>query len=299
MGRLILLLILLLTPGLAVAEETGDSAPVEREFPAGSIRVLLERGETLMARSVRRVPMDMVAVEMLDGTARYIPAVRVRRILDSEGQDQTKAVFDRGWPVQARAPGEPEPPPRIPSLTWRGRPYPGTRSFLITEFGVMQRLDPYPWKFGGSRLAITFDLGWMKNVSTRSAVGFSGYAMPGDETTRLGIRGRYRRWLGDRLSVDVSPGVILGGENAGTNYDAPGYVLGATLNAGDLVAVMVDAEVARSWTFAEEDPPFLTRETHTDVTWRVGGKVGSGLGLAASAVVVGLVILLLTSGSFE
>ena len=139
----------------------------------------------------------------------------------------------------------------------------------------------------------------MKNVSTRSAVGFSGYAMPSDETTRLGIRGRYRRWLSRRLSLDVSPGVILGGEDAALNYDAPGYVLGATLNAGDLIAVMVDAEVARSWTFAEEDPPFLTRETHTDVTWRAGAKIGSGLGLAASVGLIALVIVALSSGSFE
>lgn len=299
MGRLILLLVLLAVPGLAFAEAPGDSAASQGEAPAGSVQVILGTGETLIARSVRPAPFDMIAVVMLDSSVRYIPAVRIRRILDSEGNDQTKAVFDRRTAVEQVRPGDPPRPPRIPAVTWRGRPYPATKSFLITEFGVMQRLDPYPWKFGGSRLAITFDVGWMKNVSTRSAVGFSGYAMPSDETTRLGIRGRYRRWLSRRLSLDVSPGVILGGEDAALNYDAPGYVLGATLNAGDLIAVMVDAEVARSWTFAEEDPPFLTRETHTDVTWRAGAKIGSGLGLAASVGLIALVIVALSSGSFE
>ena len=299
MGRLILLLVLLAVPGLAFAEAPGDSAASQGEAPAGSVQVILGTGETLIARSVRPAPFDMIAVVMLDSSVRYIPAVRIRRILDSEGNDQTKAVFDRRTAVEQVRPGDPPRPTRIPAVTWRGRPHPATKSFLITEFGVMQRLDPYPWKFGGSRLAITFDVGWMKNVSTRSAVGFSGYAMPSDETTRLGIRGRYRRWLSRRLSLDVSPGVILGGEDAALNYDAPGYVLGATLNAGDLIAVMVDAEVARSWTFAEEDPPFLTRETHTDVTWRAGAKIGSGLGLAASVGLIDLVIVALSSGSFE
>ena len=121
--------------------------------------------------------------------------------------------------------------------------------------------------------------------------------MPSDETTRLGIRGRYRRWLSRRLSLDVSPGVILGGEDAALNYDAPG-VLGATLNAGDLIAVMVDAEVARAGRSRRRIRP-SSRERPTDVTWRAGAKIGSGLGLAASVGLIALVIVALSSGSFE
>lgn len=185
------------------------------------------------------------------------------------------------------------------ALTWRGHPYPETKSFLITELGVMYRLDRYPYQLSTSRLAVTFDLGWMKNLGTRHALGFSGYAMPADQTTRLGIRGRYRRWLSRSTSIDVSPGIILGGEDSAIEYDPPGFVLGGTLNAGDLIAVMVDAELARNWTFAEQDPPFTTRVTKTDVTWRAGAKLGSGLGLVGSVAIVGLVIAVLVSGGAE
>jgi hypothetical protein len=226
----------------------------------------------------------MVAIVLPDSSIRYVPAVRVRRILDAEGHDRAAAFLDRRETIgKTRV-------VRTKALTWRGHPFPETRSFLITELSMMYRLDRYPYRAAGSRLDLTFDLGWMKNVGTRQAIGFSGYAMPSDQTTRLGIRARYRRWLSRGVSVDVSPGVILGGEDGAIEYNPPGFVLGTTLNAGDLIAVMVDAELARNWEFAEQSPPFLTRVNHTDVTWRAGAKIGSGLGLLGSVAVVGLVI---------
>lgn len=274
------------------AEEVAPSAPAPSDSSAAPIRVFLEDGDVVEARSARSASMDMVALVLLDSSIRYVPAARVRRIVDAEGRNLTAAVLDRRETVS----GAPRPR-RISSLTWRGHPYPETRSFLITELGLMYRLDRYPYSRFPSRTAVTFDLGWMKNVGTRHAVGFSGYAMPSDETTRLGIRGRYRRWLSPSLSVDISPGVILGGEDGGTNYDPPGAVLGVTLNTGDLFAVMIDTELARSWEFASEDPPFTTRVNHTDLTWRAGAKIGSGLGFVGSLVLVGLVVAILVSGA--
>ena len=43
-----------------------------------------------------------------------------------------------------------------------------------TEFGVLGRIDDYPYIGGDSRIALSFDLGWMKNISESGAVGFSG-----------------------------------------------------------------------------------------------------------------------------
>jgi len=275
----------------SLAAEAPASAPAPSDSSTALIRVFLEDGSVLAGRSVRSAAMDMVAVVSMDSSIRYLPAARVRRIVDIDGRDLTATVLDRREPIRTT-----DRPHRIPGLTWRGHPYPGTRSFMITELALMYRLDRYPYSRFPSRTAVTFDLGWMKNVGTRHAVGFSGYAMPADQTTRLGIRGRYRRWLSPSLSVDVSPGVILGGEDGGTNYDPPGAVLGVTLNSGDLFAVMIDTELARSWEFASEDPPFTTRITHTDVTWRAGAKIGSGLGFVGSLVLVGLVIAIVASG---
>jgi hypothetical protein len=279
-------------PSAAAVTPTDSTSSAPSSASRDSIRVFLEDGQTVTARSVRNASLDMVAIVLPDSSIRYVAAARVRRILDAEGRDRTREILEhRGAVPTTRE-------MRLRSLTWRGYPYPETRSFLITELGVMRRLDRYPFPSRTSRTAVTFDLGWMKNVGTRHAIGFSGYAMPGDQT-RLGIRARYRRWLSRGLSVDVSPGVILGGEDSGANYDAPGFVLGTTLNAGDLFAVMIDTELARYWEFAEDSPPFVTRVNHTDVTYRAGAKIGSGLGLVGSAVLVGLVIVLVAGGAAD
>jgi hypothetical protein len=248
----------------------------------------------------------MVDVEMPDSQIRYLPSSRIRVVLDSQGVDRTAGLLERREAVPS--PYDPEPnalggenplrPHRIPSLTWRGRPLAETRSFMITEMGVLARIDDYPYIGGDSRTAFSFDLGWMKNISERGAVGFSGYALVSDPTTRLGIRGRYRRWLSRKTSIDISPGVLLGGEDAAIEYDPPGFVLGATLNAGDLVALTVDAEYARNLDLVHDTPP-LEWEKRTDVAWRAGAKLGSGLGLLGAAGLFGLVLYIGLSGGFE
>ena len=286
-------LALLLLPSFARASELSQTAVV---------RVVLTDGDTLQAVRIRPASFDMVAVEASDGEIRYLASNKVRVVLDSQGVDRTKEVLERRRVVPSRddleALSGKDRPKRIPSLTWRGRPRAETRSFMITEFGLLARIDDYPYRGGDSRVSLSFDLGWMKNISENGAVGFSGYALAGDPTSRLGLRARYRRWLSRRTSIDVSPGVLLGGEDSAIEYDPPGFVLGATLNAGDLVAVTVDAECARNLDLVHDTLP-LVWEKRTDVSWRAGAKLGSGLGLLGAAGLVGLVLAIGLSGGFE
>ena len=296
----IVLLILLVLPLSARASEPSHTAVV---------RVVLTDGDTLHAARVRPASFDMIAVEMPDSKIRYLASNKVRAVLDSRGVDRTAAVLEHGETVPS--PYDPEPngreestgenPPsrrRIPALTWRGRPLAEARSFMITEFGVLARIDDNPYTSSDSRIAFSFDLGWMKNISESGAAGFSGYALVSDPTSRLGLRARYRRWLSRGTSIDISPGVLLGGEDSGIEYDPPGFVLGATLNAGDLVALTVDAEYARNLDLVRDTPPFQW-EKRTDVAWRVGAKLGSGLGLLGAAGLVGLVLYIGLSGGFD
>ncbi|MGE5179747.1 MAG: hypothetical protein ACM3PF_11725 [Bacteroidota bacterium] len=288
----VFILILLALPQSARASEFSQTDVV---------RVVLTDGDTLQAARVRPAPFDMVAVEMSDSQIRYLPSNRVRAVLDSRGVDHTKALLEQretiASPLDLEANGRGEfsgedrtSQRRIHALTWRGRPLAETPSFMITEFGVLARLDDYPYIGGDSRVAVSFDLGWMKNISEHGAVGFSGYALVSDPTTRLGIRARYRRWLSRKTSIDVSPGVLLGGEDSAIEYDPPGFVLGATVNAGDLVALTVDAEYARNVALVHDTPP-LQWAKKTDVAWRAGAKLGSGLGLLGAAGLFGLVLL--------
>jgi len=277
------------------------SARASEPPPTAVVRVVLTDGDTLQASRVRPASFDMIAVEIPDSKIRYLSPNRIRAVLDSRGVDRTAAVLKHRQTVPSRddleANGR-EGPRRLPALTWRGRPLAETRSFMITEFGVLERIDDYPYLGGDSRIAISFDLGWMKNISERGAVGFSGYALVSDPTTRMGIRGRYRRWLSRKTSIDISPGVLLSGEDSGIEYDPPGFVLGATLNAGDLVALTVDAEYARNLDLVHDTPP-LQWEKRTDVAWRAGAKLGSGLGLLGTAGLFGLVLAIGLSGGFE
>jgi hypothetical protein len=265
------------------------------------VRVVLADGDTLQAVRVRPATFDMVAVEMPDSKIQYLASNRVRVVLDSQGVDRTAAVLEHRQTVPSRYDPEPNGENRvrrIPALTWRGRPRAETRSFMITEFGVLARIDDYPYLGGGSRTAVSFDLGWMKNISEKGAIGFSGYALVSDPTTRLGIRARYRRWLSRSTSIDISPGVLLGGEDSAIEYDPPGFVLGTTLNAGDLVALTVDAEYAKNLDLVRDTPP-LQWEKRTDVAWRAGAKLGSGLGLLGAAGLFGLVLAIGLSGGFD
>ena len=282
MRFILLVLILLVLPVSARASEIPDTALV---------RVVLTDGDTLRAARVRPATFDMVGVEIPGSKTQYFASNRIRAVLDSRGVDRTAALLERRQTVSSRE----DSSHRIPALTWRGHPLAETRSFLITEFGVLARIDDYPYSGGDSPIQISFDLGWMKNISPNSAAGFSGYALLFDPTTRLGIRGRYRRWLSRKTSIDISPGVLVSGEDSGIEYDPPGFVLGATLNAGDLVAVTIDAEYARNLDLVRDTLPFQW-EKRTDIAWRAGAKLGSGLGLLGAAGVVGLIVYIVASG---
>ena len=268
----------------------------------GVVRVVTTDGDTLQAVRVRPASFDMVAVEMSDSQIRYLPSNRIRAVMDWRGSDRTAALLERRETIPSSydpVPDEIGPRQRhISALTWRGRPLAETRSFMITEFGVLARIDDYPYGGDDSRIQFSFDLGWMKNISPRDAVGGSGYAVVSDPTTRLGLRARYRRWLSRGSSIDVSPGVLLGGEDSAIEYDPPGFVLGATLNAGDLVALTVDAEYAKNLDLVHDTPP-LQWEKRTDVAWRAGAKLGSGLGLLGAAGLFGLVLYIGLSGGFD
>jgi len=286
--------LLLLTPVLLLpATATAFAAP---------IRVILDEGDTLRATSIKPASFQTLAVTLEDSSIRHIPSARVRTVLDSEDRDRTSLVLEdrRSLPL---SPAEArqltlDKSERHHTICWRGQPRAYCGGFVLTEFGALVRLDEYPYRGSDSRLAFTFDLGYMKNISDREAVGLTGYALLSDPTTRLGVRARYRRWIKRRLSVDVTPGIILGGEDNAIEYAPPGFVLGAAINAGDLFSVTVDAEYARNRDLVHDTPP-LEWNDRSDVAWRAGARLGSGLGLLGAAGLFGLILYIGLSGGFD
>jgi hypothetical protein len=191
-------------------------------------------------------------------------------------------------------PATPEKPAH--ALCWRGKPLAECRSFLITEMGLLAQLNETTSNQYGDGVSLSFELGWMKNVSPREAIGFSGYALASD-VSRMGVRGRYRRWLSRRTAIDVSPGILLSGENSATNFKAPGFVLGTSANLGDLLALTLEAE----WSQYRDYGDGLTTsyETGSDVTFRGGAKLGSALGVVGTAALFALFFYWASQGAFD
>jgi hypothetical protein len=184
------------------------------------------------------------------------------------------------------------------SLCFAGRPREYCSSFLLTQARVQYRLspataDPVRWY-------VTADIGWMKNISRRDALGVSVFGGPeiGFEEAQYGLRGRYRRWVGERSSIDVSMGAVFG-----TTYDigAPGFsgILDYTISDLFLASFGVDYANTSSCALHEDMFDSSCETKYVGRTY-LGVGLGSKLGLAAYAVggVVGLLAALYATSSF-
>lgn len=180
------------------------------------------------------------------------------------------------------------------SLTWRGAPLSHTKSFLITECGYSFRLSQNSApRYGGNRnLHVEWELGWMKNVSPKWAVGATSYFSADDDGSRLALKPRVRRWLSPTLSFDMSAGPIVKTFNS-LNDDAPGLTLGVALMKRDLVGITLTYEQIP---FTQTDRLPSDEFVYTKGTERVmyaGLRLGSQPGTVVGvAIPVGLIIWL-------
>jgi hypothetical protein len=128
---------------------------------------------------------------------------------------------------------------------YRGRISPPCRSFWITEFGgAWYTVPPLGQEAPeGREFLFLWELGWMRNRSAHEAVGASVFFATNDEVMRAGVRGRYRRWLGDGLSVDVAPTLIVLQSNRAYEVRArPGVSVLGALDFGDLIVLTGEVE---------------------------------------------------------
>lgn len=159
------------------------------------------------------------------------------------------------------------------------KPSPHCRSFLVTEAHVRYRLSgPDPGAY------LTAELGWMVNGRGKHSYGFSVFG--GQDITwevaRGGLKGRYRRWLGKGMSLDLSAGVVLTSTGDGfLRSDKAGVTVGGGINFGAL-AVTVEFDYIPA---EEYVPPETWRP------WREGPDtpaiyLGAALGSKPGAVVM-------------
>lgn len=114
-------------------------------------------------------------------------------------------------PAAARAAGEEAVPAGSkppPAVRFRGGPLSVCRSFFITEAGLHLRLNETEWLRNRS-LLFTGEFGYMVNVSARDAAGGTLYLGVPYRTAVVGLKGRYRRWLGGTVGYALAAGVFL------------------------------------------------------------------------------------------
>lgn len=180
------------------------------------------------------------------------------------------------------------------TLTFHPRTYEMTKYFLLTEFGYDYRLtqtgshdNPYDRK----NFHFSYDFGAMKNLSSKWAAGVTLYLGLDDSGSRLAIKPRVRRWLGENQSLDFSAGPTI--KNMSTFYgEAPGLAAHLAYSYGDWGALTFSAEVI-PYKAAIEINEFnqVVWDEGTETTFFAGIRAGSYPGLV-SAVLLPIVVFI-------
>ena len=273
---------LLFSMSSAIVSRAQEAAP-----PEAPLRVVLASGDTLRAIRILPSGLDMLRIDDASGRG-YYPAVRVRRVLDETGADRTRDALDRRRFLGVPLPAEPVPakPGMRPTRPSHYGPLSVTRTFPIVETAVfLDGADATRYDHRGK--TFTFDVGRGVNVGARDAVGMSLFAGAGDGAYDLGVRYRYRRWLGMQSSVDVAPGVILTHDEPGAwEGRGVGLVGQVSLNATPWLSFGVQAftvgrKLPGSYTSYGAYPTVYDRDSGVMLGLKLGGAPGliaGGLG---------------------
>lgn len=165
---------------------------------------------------------------------------------------------------------------------FRGRPTPDCSAYTLTEFAIVIHREFF-YTVAENPFYISWELGVMANASSRSSVGgtlLAGHDGGGD---RLGVKARYRHWIGPTIGLDIAPGILIAGStSSGAEFVSPGFTGHIGLTWKDLFAATVQFEVVR---FSGPLPPGETpgSEAIVSVGVRLGSYVGTVSGLAVLA----------------
>jgi hypothetical protein len=258
--------------------ETAVPEPDSTAMPASSatpVSVILKNGTE---RHYVRVEVSgsWLICWRTDGGTDNIRTSDVARIMG----DQTTAVLKGGVTAgekkkETKAKGKP---------FLRGSPLPETKFFWMVQAGVLARADHRVEGEEGSHGY--FDVGGMKNISPRFALGGTlGAADDGVDYQRFVVKPRLRTWLGRGYALDVAPGVFF---PTGDSYTTYFVKLGSVGFTGEVAFVWSDwVSVTYVVEAIEAEKNFyspglgfpLTSTSETEVFHYVGLKAGGAVGL--------------------
>jgi hypothetical protein len=160
---------------------------------------------------------------------------------------------------------------------FRGHPSPRCDAFTVLEFTGAMRLFGKSGPTDQNDAFFYWSGGLLLNAGSASAVGGAFKLTADSDGHRYGPTFRYRRWLGPGSSIDVAPGLYLGGGDNFVTLRFPSPTVDVALNYGDRIGVAAGMDVLR------------TREVGTDWQAHVGVRFGTWL---APIATVGLGVLL-------
>jgi hypothetical protein len=175
------------------------------------------------------------------------------------------------------------------------------RSFFVTDFVPMIRVTP------DAAFTPSTNVGWMYNLSGRSAVGVTGYLMMAfedDPTIWMGFDARYRRWLGPQRSVGASIGVRLIELSEGVSEGTPTATIDWTPAKYVGLTVRVEplhvTEMQGCYFGGGFGPPtgnFCTKPRKTEWATYVGGRLQGVPGSIASVIAVSVIFGLIVASA--
>jgi hypothetical protein len=122
----------------------------------------------------------------------------------------------------------------------------------------------------------SWSAGYLHNTGSRSAVGATFKISADDDGHRYGPVLRYRRWLSPSWSLDIAPGLFIGGHDNFGWLRFPSATADITINGSDWVGLTLGVDVLR--------------RIHGSTTWESHAGIKFGTWLAPLAT-VGLGIL--------
>lgn len=186
------------------------------------------------------------------------------------------------------------------SCGWcRGKPPPDCRSFWVLESGWNLRQQGNNVRETKEDFLFVADFGYMRNVSSRSAIGGTAYVGADDDGALYGLRARYRFWLHRWFALDISPGILLAGQDNYMEPQFPGFVGSVSLGFGDWFALKTQFQAIKfknlsyiTWDpFPNDVEHFVSEGTQT--AWYIGIQFGS-----YAAVAFPVVLLVIAAASW-
>lgn len=128
---------------------------------------------------------------------------------------------------------------------FRGRPQPSCGGFIVLEFTGAVRLNEKSGPTDRNQAFLYWSGGYLENIGPSSALGAAFKLTVDSDGHRYGPVLRYRRWLSPNSSIDLAPGLFLGGKDNFVGLKFPSPTFDVALNYGDRIGLAAGVDALR------------------------------------------------------